>query len=462
MGAPGAEKALTGIMRWSTRPEWQLRADEVFGEHIGDVCDEHEVSRDELQDILGDAYLDLFGCTFENLLTRRFDGTNLVDDYLKRRGFKETVPVKTYLRALQNSVMSIYEVVATSPGSHFVARDLIRGGAPVQVEDKLASIDLLRWDRLAARMLSIRGKTYMSASVLPLSFEAAAAILDAARQVMKRLDEIPLDPDVDMAALAGASLVDLMLEGFAPFVTQIWLRTYLDDILDQVPDHTLEGDPVVYTKTRFSMVEPADLAAVSDRLDAHTELIRDKEREDRWFWMVEVEGGPKVAFTDNPTMVGKRLMGWLAIEDGELILSALSVPRGEHGAALVVETLGPLVGEPRVEVVSPGDEILTSAAAPAAPSILREGQLSLFPEAEGPSVQAALDQHYREALKTPLPFLDDKTPKQAIRSETGRHQVADWLKSLENQEAHHVRDTGDTPYDFTWMWEALKIVNLRQ
>ena len=51
------------------------------------------------------------GLSFEDFLTRDFDdGSNIVDDYLKRRGWKEGVSTRTYMAALRTSVMSLYEV----------------------------------------------------------------------------------------------------------------------------------------------------------------------------------------------------------------------------------------------------------------------------------------------------------------------------------------------------------------
>ena len=76
---------------------------------------------------------DFLTCDFEP------DSRNIVDDYLKRRGWKGPVAVKQYLQALRRSTMNLYEVVDTTPGSHFVVRDLVRGGEPVQVVDKRGS-----------------------------------------------------------------------------------------------------------------------------------------------------------------------------------------------------------------------------------------------------------------------------------------------------------------------------------
>ena len=57
--------------------------------------------------------------------------------------------------------------------------------------------------------------------------------------------------------------------------------------------------------------------------------------------------------------------------------------------------------------------------------------------------------------------LDGKSPKQAARSKVGRQEVADWLKYLENGAARRAQSQGHPAYDFGWMWEALKVTDLR-
>ena len=73
-----------------------------------------------------------------------------------------------------------------------------------------------------------------------------------------------------------------------------------------------------------------------------------------------------------------------------------------------------------------------------------------------------LDRHYRDVISQPLPILGGKSPMQAVRSKTGRQQVAQWLKGMENSTARLTKRQGIPPYDSSWMWEALKITDLRR
>jgi hypothetical protein len=80
-----------------------------------------------------------------DIRTREFepDGANIADNYLKRRGWKETPSSRAYIRALRKSVMSLYEVSEVIPGRSFRARDLIRGGDPIMVIEKSATHGVL-------------------------------------------------------------------------------------------------------------------------------------------------------------------------------------------------------------------------------------------------------------------------------------------------------------------------------
>src|SRR6266567_622945 len=85
--------SLRGLIKWLRRAEWQDAFDELL--HL--IGDEHLTS--------------LWACVFEDFLARNLDdGRNIVDDYLKRRGWKESASNKAYMAALRSSVMSLYEV----------------------------------------------------------------------------------------------------------------------------------------------------------------------------------------------------------------------------------------------------------------------------------------------------------------------------------------------------------------
>lgn len=164
------------------RDRWADRFEEVLADHVLPACDETGLDMDEIVAMMGE---DLFmstvwACAFEDFLTREFDdGENAIDDYVKRRGWKETVSIRTYMAALRHSTMSLYEVSDVVPGISFRARDVMRGGEPVLIGERSATRSLKPWDRIAARVLQVGAKTQIGGGMLVFNRENADDLIEA-------------------------------------------------------------------------------------------------------------------------------------------------------------------------------------------------------------------------------------------------------------------------------------------
>ena len=476
MGA--SDKAIAAILKWAGREEWRERLDTVIAAHLGPACEAAGVAPDELGDLLGDdAHAQLIGCALEDFLTCDFepDSHNIVDDYLKRRGWKEPVAVKQYLQALRRSTMSLYEVVDTTPGSHFVVRDLVRGGEPVQVVDKRGSQSLARWDRLAARLLSIGGKTQMSGGALLLDFDAAAALVEEISGLKKDLTRTigrqAKREGMAQGMVATLPVAEAVLGEAAPLITQAWLVTTLERAQDRSPPKlaNFDGEDLVFCETRFPLVDPdrvkEEVAACLDRLP-HS--YREEPAEPAWTWLAaETAARGKArnaAARDSLTFTtfdagGGRVLGSLRLEENAVVLTTNSVARAERGQTMLREALGQLVGTPLTSMQM-AEQMLAARQADGCGNVNDEvEEPPLPPEEAEAAMREVLDQHYRGVLGQPLPMLDGQSPKQAARSKTGRQKVAQWLKYLENQTAHRAGGGHMPAYDFGWMWEELKLAD---
>ncbi|HEX7818980.1 MAG TPA: hypothetical protein VF463_00015 [Sphingobium sp.] len=112
MSRPKSAHDLSGLMKYLGRAPWDEMMDEMLVAHLGPACDAMDLEPDDIFDIIGDHWeAQLWGCAFEDLLTQELEpeGLNLVDEYLKRRGWNEKAPNKAYMRALRDTVMSLYE-----------------------------------------------------------------------------------------------------------------------------------------------------------------------------------------------------------------------------------------------------------------------------------------------------------------------------------------------------------------
>ncbi|MEJ2671088.1 MAG: MbcA/ParS/Xre antitoxin family protein [Deltaproteobacteria bacterium] len=62
------------------------------------------------------------------------------------------------------------------------------------------------------------------------------------------------------------------------------------------------------------------------------------------------------------------------------------------------------------------------------------------------------DKNYREWLNSPIPALDGKSPKKAIKSKEGRRRVEDLLRQME-----YLHNESDADYDISWVRRELKL-----
>jgi hypothetical protein len=168
----------------------------------------------------------VWGCAFEDFLTQEMEGGgNIVDDYVKRRGWKESASNRAYMQALRKSVISPYEVSNIVPETSFLARDLVRGGEPALIRERSATRCLKQWDRIAVRVIPLGSKAVIAGAILPFSIEASETLLKILRSTGKRAakkrhklaDLVGCNPDDPRIAKALSETV--VLQVGAPAVT---------------------------------------------------------------------------------------------------------------------------------------------------------------------------------------------------------------------------------------------------
>ena len=357
-----SSKSLAGLLKWLRHDEWRDALDELLDHHIGFACAKANVSSDELPGIVGDHHSAvLWGCVFEDLLAREFDdGRNIVDDYLKRRGWKESASNRAYITALRSSVMSLYEISDIVPEESFLARDLVRGGEPVRVSERSGTRHLKPWDRMAARIVRSGSRTEMAGGALPFGHEASEAVLGALRDAdtKARADANKLvrkrGRGVGNAPAAEVLSVTEVLRTSAFLFTNVWL----DDLLQRTLNPTLpqmsnaDGDELVFTTISFPLKPETSADAIRLAL-AEVPALR-AEGEAFWNWIGPSEPRGQKRRTDSQTFIttlddGSLVLGTVELKDTTLIIEANSQQRAERGRALIEPLIGGLVCAPVIE-----------------------------------------------------------------------------------------------------------------
>ncbi len=457
---------IDGLIRWVERDQWQEPFGEVIEQHLGDACAEAGISIAGIIDILGEGqFRSLWGCAFEDFLGRRLeDGRNVTDDYLKRRGWKESARTRAYMAALRDSVPSLYEVSDIVRGHGFSVRDLIRGGEPVAVEEHSGSRNIQDWDRIATRLVLVKGEPTFTGLLLRYRHETTAKLLE----ILDKLEERALKEIAEMGRELGVEGIEALAHEVghqdevlrsAGFVfTHFWLADALDHVLNpKLPEIVnAEGEPFELVTATWPLVKGCRLAGVREALDAAPML--EQADDDVWNW-IDAEPvqrpskptkGLQLQTTDSQ---GVSLLGTVELDGRMVTLLVNSAGHMERGRALVEGLLAGKLGESTIERQSVAQLMQQGESSRPAPQPVR-----LPPEEERQIIHEAMTRHYRQAIDEPVGILGNCSPRDLVTTPEGRNKVVEWLKSLENQSCpEQLAD-----YDFTWLWAELGLTDRRR
>ncbi len=454
------QRPVDKLIEWSIGKSWGFDLEEIFREIVEPVCEDYEIAADELPEILGPALFDtLFGAAVECFLTDYDDdGENVIDVYLKKRGWKENSKTREYLAALRDSSPSLYEVSDIVRGEGFAVRDQVRGGEPVHIKEHLGSLEIKPWSRIYARIVTVRGATMMTGAILVFTPELAEEVLEyfaqateSAPELMKALkavagvpdEELSGDADDDAEVLASALVVE---------VVQMWLDATLFAILEMpLPElRNTDGDPLEFQTIYYRLRETARPGEIRAALGRVPDVVSDGD--DAWTWASAVEDG-EVA--DQATILGN-----LELEERTLTLVVNSEKRAKRARELFDPALAGLVGKPLIEHQSTEQMLAKARETRRGRAPVREPLPP--PEEEKQIISSFLDQHYRKLLDEPIPALDGLTPRDAVKTKTGCDKTVNWLKQAESASAALGSPGLMIDHDLTWMWKELGILARRK
>lgn len=445
----GERNDISGLLSFIGRETiWRDRLQDVVAEHHMPAFEEFEIDQDDLGGLLGEQWAGvLWGCGFEDFLGQRYEDGNIVDLYLKRRGWKETVMNRAYFAALRDSPVSLYEVTDVQPGISMALRDLLSDTAPVTVREKSATRTLKQWDRIAVRVVPERDHNVISGALLPFSSDAADFLFAGLRDALK------------LKKRDALRLTREQLQGCAPIFTAAWLFTEIARALSAAqPQFTnSDGDDVLFHDLRFPLAGGATQSAIAERLDRVKGFLPEGPK--FWNWLAARKGrGGKAGggIMLDTQMEGATVLGSAVLKGKALLVTVNSANRAAKVEALIRAATGDLL-KPPLTTIRTVDQMRAEQRRNE-PS---EAADEIPPDIARQLMRDHLDKHYRETLDTPIPALGGKSPRQAVRTAAGRDKVIEWLKMLENRSAGH----GEGPlaeYDFGWMWSELGLLEHRK
>jgi hypothetical protein len=473
---PSAQ-SLNGLIKWLSKEPWRSAFEERLELHAGRVLYDYDIeSFDELGGLIGAHWaMTVWGCAFEDFLTREVEGAGyIIDDYLKRRGWNETAGNKAYMRGLKSSVLSVYELSDIVPGKSFLARDMIRGGEAVRVRERTATKSFRTWDRVAMRIVDWRRSKVIGDGLLPLDREVSDILVamfhqDAegkASNIAKIAGQLGLSQDdLDLAKIFGADAdKPKLLRDFPPICSLYFLDDLIQRIVEPNTPEILNSDGEELQFIR--LVYPVSSGVSEDQI--HEVFSHSSEfaplSPNQWNWLEPRRKGKKL---DKATQLGfefvtttenhEIVLGTMELLSGRLELNVNSEGKAERGQKKLTRLLEGLVERPLIERQTLEQAMLDQDGSDPVPS-----SLGLSDEERHWIIHEAMDHHYRAQLDEPIPALENISPRRAVQTKSGREDVVAWLKLLENQAASGDLDHPMASYDATWIWKELGVLDWRK
>lgn len=462
------EHSVQGLIKWAERAEWREAFTNVLESHLLPACDETATDPSEVVAILGEEGFmrSVWGCGFEDFVTRKLDhGGTVIDEYLKRRGWKESPATRAYMRALRDSTMSLYEVSDIVPDTSFRARDLVRGGEPVLITETSATRSLKPWDRVAVRVLELGPTSVISGVILGFDGPVADRLLKTLRRLTRRerSDARHRGETPAGGPPAAATGTDDALRAAAPTITTMWLVDVVARVTRQrVPElRNTEGDEIFFCNLHFPFAPGVTASEIRPLLNNCPELAQHREASWNWLHPGTPVAEAKRAKSPNQLTLStysseqSLVLGSVELRDDMVVLSVNSRERCERGRALLTGVLGRSVGNALVEMETL-EQFMEKKATPAP-------KPDLSPEEQRRIIHKSMDDHYRGVLDQPVPALGNMSPRAAVRTARGRARVVEWLKYMENQTLKNAGpDDAMSTYDFGWLWTELGLDQFRR
>jgi hypothetical protein len=288
-----------------------------------------------------------------------------------------------------------------------VLADLLTGEQRL-VQEAKASRGLAARDAILARVVDLGADSILVGThTWPLPPLEAANVVDVVRRDLR--GKLPLP--VERLREAGVTFV---LAG--RWHEAVFERN--ERLLEPPELRNTSGDPIRMVTDRYRFIE-ATRGAVETALAS----IKDASEVES-----EADGTSVVVFQKGDTVTGTAF-----VSGDELRLESNSRRRAAALRRKVENACRGLLTGPQRSEVDPWDALDDAEDVEANEDVMSADEVAVIRQEKA--------RHYATWPDTPLPFLGDKTPRQAARSRRGREQLALLLKYLENQEAHQEAET---------------------
>jgi hypothetical protein len=338
-------------------------------------------------------------------------GRTVAEEFLHRRGPRLPDRERALIESWAASRYGLWETQRVEAGRGVELKDLFEGDT-FFVRDVSTSRTAARWDCIAGRLHFFENKWLFAGDGFLVPRELLPRVVERVK--------------------AGSAEAGMTAGAFFRSRSHEWRRFVLEEHADRMANPRLvnfEGDPIEFSSAEYEAPDADEVASVLGGAPMFEETTE--------------AGGPRTfGWLDKADgEAPRRSFGHVEIDGGRLRLECNSRKRLATGRAIVEKLCGGLVRHLGDSFRSL-DEVRKDAPPPLEPAIEHE-VIAKF-QAE----------YYAKWVDEPVPALNGRTPREAVRTKAGREAVEALLREFENSE-DRVRGAGGSAFDFSVVRAAL-------
>jgi hypothetical protein len=350
---------------------------------------------------------------------RHVEGRSIAEWYAAERSRELAPAERTWIERQCAAWLSIWEVIDVEPDVGLTLRDLLTGEER-RVREQLGSRNLSPRTAILARVVEHADAAVID-GVHPrgLPPRAAAEVVQAMQRRLRRKSRVPIE------RLHDAGVGNALIARWEEAVYVLDVRSATPPLLQNT-----DGDPILITVDHFSFAADAR-SRIAAALDA-IEGVLPPDGEDPGSTYTFLASASAASAPQSKLAV----IGTAQLSTDTLRVETNSIRRADALRRRLEWSCGSELQHVAREHSDPLSSALREQAPDAEPP----------PEALPPEIAAVLlehkRRHYAEWLDQPLIDLGGKTPREAVRSASGRARVDVILKEIEQLEADAQPGTG--------------------
>jgi hypothetical protein len=344
---------------------------------------------------------------------------------LGRGGPPLSAPQRQYLELLAAAPLKLYEVVGVTPGKCMSLKDmLLPEQEPVLVMEKAGSERLVEFDLIGARILLVDGNFILSGATYPIPRDRGLELIGVLRKGLHGL------------ALSSPRARQIL----STIISNYWLKLFVTPSQMPVIVDQITGEVILFITDHYRI---KDWPGLEDALSREADV--EGSRNEGWSRVFKWKDGLKrrsvaVNLSERPDRIEVFYRTHKYAEQGR--------PWFEGVAGRTVEFVRREISDPKdiARNKRAGDHSLPSNPVRLPP-----------PEVMTEAIKKRIHQLYSDWADKSLAELENRTPREAIKTPEGLERVKYLLHTYEQSESRQSKEQRRMPVSYDFLWNELGI-----